>query len=66
LDERENRVERAIEHTRRALQTMPSYRRTAVESLRRWRDRLAAQAPDDPALRKLDDFLAGLDDEAAP
>ena len=65
LGEREDRADRAIDYTRRVLQTMPAYRGAAIASLRRWRDVLAAEAPDDPLIRKLDDGLARLDGGAA-
>jgi hypothetical protein len=45
---------------------LPTYRGAAIASLRRWRDVLAAEAPDDPLIRKLDDCLARLDGGAAP
>jgi hypothetical protein len=45
---------------------MPAYRGAAIAGLRRQRDALAAQAPDDAAIRKLDDCLARLDDGGAP
>jgi hypothetical protein len=66
LGEREDRAERAIDYTRRVLQSMPTYRGAAIASLRRWRDLLAAESPDDPAIRKLDDCLARLDEGGAP
>jgi hypothetical protein len=44
---------------------MPTYRGAAISSLRRWRDILAAETPDDRAIRKLDDCLARLDEGAA-
>jgi hypothetical protein len=59
-------VDRAIDYTRRILHSMPTYRGAAIASLRRWRDVLAAEAPGDPLISKLDDCLARLDGGAAP
>jgi hypothetical protein len=55
-------VDRAIEYTNLILRRMPSYRDTAVDGLRKLRESLAAKAPDDPALDKLDAYLAAIDD----
>jgi len=50
-------VDRAIDYTTRIQQTMPSYRAAAVEGLRKLRDNLAQNSPDDPAILKLDAYL---------
>jgi hypothetical protein len=54
-------VDRAIEYTNLILRRMPSYRDAALEGLRKLRESLAAKAPDDPAIGKLDAFLSDLD-----
>lgn len=56
-------VDRAIDHTKRSLQAMPSYRRTATEGLRKLRESLAEKDSDDPALARLDDYLKQLERE---
>ena len=52
-------VDRAIEYTNRIRQVMPSYHGATVAGLRKLRDSLAQKSPDDPALKRLDDYLAG-------
>ena len=55
-------VDRAIDYTNRILRTMPSYHGAAVAGLRKLRDSLAEKSPDDPALKRLDDYLESLPD----
>ena len=55
-------VDRAIDYTHQVLRTMPSYRATAANGLRKLRDSLAAQAPEHPAIKRLDAFLESLND----
>ena len=54
-------VDRAIIYTNDMLGRMPGYRAAAIAGLRKLRDALAAKTPDDPAIAKLDAYLAGLD-----
>jgi hypothetical protein len=60
----EDIVDRAIDYTNQILHTMPTYRSAAIEALRKLRENLARQGPDDPALRKLDDYLDRLAGDA--
>ena len=53
-------VDRAIEYTKRIRQVMPSYHGATVAGLRKLRDTLAQKSPDDPALKRLDDYLDGV------
>jgi hypothetical protein len=53
-------VDRAIDYTKRILQTMPSYHAAAVAGLRKLRAGLAEKSPDDPALQRLDAYLKSL------
>ncbi len=60
-------VDRAIDYTDRILGAMPTYRGAAIEGLRKLRDNLSQRAPDDPAIGKLDAYLANLGgDNTAP
>jgi len=59
-------VDRAIEYTNKILSTMPSYRPSAIEGLRKLRRALAEKTPDDPAIARLDAYLESLGPSADP
>ena len=59
----EDIVSRAIDYTNSILSMMPTYRQAAIAGLRKLRAALAANAPDDPALGRLDDYLESLDEK---
>ncbi|MDE3176637.1 MAG: hypothetical protein KGM15_11105 [Pseudomonadota bacterium] len=56
-------VDRAIDYTNRTLQTMPSYRQTAIEGLKKLRANLARKDSEEAALARLDDYLKQLERE---
>ena len=56
-------VDRAIDYTQRALQTMPSYRSAAIDALKKLRAGLVGKAGSEAALAKLDDYLRQLERE---
>ncbi len=56
----EDIVDRAIEYTNKILNTMPTYRQSAIEGLRRLRTALAEKSPHDPAITRLDAYLESL------
>ena len=57
-------VDRAIDYTRRTLKAMPTYRAAAIDGLKKLRENIARQAPDDAALARLDAYLKALELEA--
>jgi hypothetical protein len=60
VDNLEEIVDRAIDYTNIILKRMPSYRDAAISGLRNLRVSLAAENPENPALRNLDDYLEAL------
>jgi len=62
----EDIVDRAIEYTNKILNTMPSYRSSAIEGLRKLRIALADKTPDDPAIARLDAYLESLGSDGDP
>jgi hypothetical protein len=56
-------VDRAIDYTNRALQTMPSYRQAAIDALKKLRAGLVGKDSSEAALAKLDDYLKKLERE---
>jgi hypothetical protein len=53
----EDIADRAIEYTDLVLHRTPSYRETALASLRKLRDNLARRASDERAIRRLDLYI---------
>ena len=56
-------VDRAIDFADRTLRALPRYRWAATAGLKQLRETLAQTAPDDPALGRLDAYLARLERE---
>ena len=64
MDTLDDIVSRAINYTNGVLIRMPTYRGAAIAGLFKLRAALARNAPDNPALARLDAYLESLDDKA--